>query len=128
MSDLPVGVRQHYVLPVSPDGKHLGDLTEPVVVTPSNDTPFEVLVSNTESISVASYLQDVHAALKAILNAIARPLGNDPATGRPVIQIAGSQTLGTVTTLSQVAGTDAGPVIPWLSRMNWSESLRERIT
>jgi len=85
-------------------------------------------------------LDDVLVALRAILSAIVRPLANNPATGRPVVEVAAAQTLatvttcstvttcGTVTTVNQLAGNDVTPVIPYLTRLSWADNVRGRIS
>ena len=82
-------------------------------------------------------LGDILVALKAILNAVTRPMGNNPANGRPMVEVQTLPTLASVTTvgtvinvtsMSQVATIDATLVVPCISRNCWANNIRGRIT
>ncbi len=83
-------------------------------------------------------LADVNASLYAILEAITRPIGQDPGTGRLRVlldSITGSLTLSTITTVStvtsmtQLQGGNAWDVLcKPLDRNLWNNSVRQRIS
>lgn len=83
-------------------------------------------------------LSDINAALYAILEAITRPISQDPGTGRQRVlldAITASLTLATVTTVSTVTNqTQMGgfPILDVLlkptDRNLWNNSVRQRIS
>ena len=83
-------------------------------------------------------LSDLNAALYAILEAITRPISQDPGTGRQRVlldAITASLTLATVTTVSTVTNqTQMGgfPILDVLlkptDRNLWNNSVRQRIS
>ena len=82
-------------------------------------------------------LSDVNASLYAILEAVTRPIGQDPGTGRMRVlldAITGSLTLSTIstvstlTTISQLNGAPVWDVLGKpLDRNLWYNSVRQRI-
>lgn len=93
-------------------------------------------VTNAElrATSVSVSLDDVLGALKQILNALTRPIWLNMLTGKPVMEIAASQTVGTVTTvttvtsMSQIGGVDAANFMPYVMRANWYQAYHGRIS
>jgi hypothetical protein len=96
-----------------------------------------VRADGTQEVSLA----DVNASLYAILEAITRPIGQDPGTGRTRVlldAITGSLTLATVTSvttvsavtsLSQLNGAPVWDVLAKpLDRNLWYNSVRQRIS
>jgi hypothetical protein len=76
-------------------------------------------------------LGDILVALKAILNAVTRPMGINPANGRSMVEVLTLPTLAAVsnvTSINQVAGIDATLVVPCISRNCWANNIRGRIT
>lgn len=76
-------------------------------------------------------LSDVLVAINRLLDVIANPVQVDPTSGRMRVMLdatGGAQTLGTVTTLSQVGGVAANSFIYDTMHAQWASALRGRIT
>lgn len=76
-------------------------------------------------------LSDVLVAINRLLGVIANPVHVDPTSGRMRVMLdatGGAQTLGTVTTLSQVGGVAANSFIYDTMHAQWASALRGRIT
>lgn len=76
-------------------------------------------------------LSDVLVAINRLLGVIANPVQVDPTSGRMRVMLdatGGAQTLGTVTTLSQVGGVAANSFIYDTMHAQWASALRGRIT
>lgn len=76
-------------------------------------------------------LSDVLVAINRLLDVIANPVQVDPTSGRMRVMLdatGGAQTLGTVTTLSQVGSVAANSFIYDTMHAQWASALRGRIT
>ncbi len=102
--------------------------------TEGSENHASIRADGTQEVSLA----DLNASLYAILEAITRPIGQDPGTGRLRVlldAITGSLTLSTITTvttvtsLNSLAGASAWDVLcKPVDRNLWYNSVRQRIT
>jgi hypothetical protein len=94
-----------------------------------------VRADGTQEVSLA----DVNAALYAILESIARPISQEPGTGRTrvslesaAVTMTGVTTVTTVSTLTSLNQLNTWPIndvlLKGLDRNLWNNSVRQRIT